>query len=223
MRNPATPDPEETRALSAEQQALKARLAGTNIDETSFLATDYLNHFNEVVMLLEMAPDMPDILEEAREWRPISYEEHFRITGFRDKELAIEAYRLAPSDIRERFDALVAELSDCIRETLAALPANGSTDGERIRAELAPRMERIHALMSRINGVIHIGKRDARQEEGVCEDGTGGAPPTADAATDVDALFDEETDAVDQDDIDALFDDADSGAASQDDIDALFD
>ncbi|RMF16112.1 MAG: hypothetical protein D6757_03360 [Alphaproteobacteria bacterium] len=221
MPSQAARNPECRQALSPEQQALKSRLAGTNIDETSFLATDYLNHFNEVVMLLEMAPEMPDILDEARDWQPISYEEHFRITGFRDKELAIEAYRLAPSDIRARFDALVDELSSCVRETLSTLTIDGKADGDRIRAELSPRMERIHALMGEINGVIHIGK-DGKAEQAEQTARLASVSET-EAQQDIDALFDGDAGAPDQDDIDALFDDSASGAASQDDIDALFD
>jgi hypothetical protein len=32
--------------------AMRARVRDTNISETTLLATDYLNHFNEVVMML---------------------------------------------------------------------------------------------------------------------------------------------------------------------------
>ena len=46
--------------------ALQQRVKGSNIDETTLLATDYLNHFNEIVMLLEMVPDMPEMLEEVK-------------------------------------------------------------------------------------------------------------------------------------------------------------
>ena len=36
------------------------KLAGeANLDDKTLLATDYLNHFNEVVILLQMVPDMP--------------------------------------------------------------------------------------------------------------------------------------------------------------------
>src|SRR3546814_9281729 len=43
---------------------------GTNINATSLLATDYLNHFNEVVMVPELVPDMPEIIDEAAAWPP---------------------------------------------------------------------------------------------------------------------------------------------------------
>ncbi len=39
-------------------------------------ATDYLNHFNEIVMTLEMIPDMSELLEEAQTWLPKGYREH---------------------------------------------------------------------------------------------------------------------------------------------------
>ena len=43
------------------------KVEGTNISSTTLLATDYLNHFNEIVMLLEMVPDMPDMIEDCKE------------------------------------------------------------------------------------------------------------------------------------------------------------
>ena len=43
-------------------QELCAKTEGTTINSQTLLATDYLNHFNEVVMLLEMIPDMPDMM-----------------------------------------------------------------------------------------------------------------------------------------------------------------
>ena len=45
--------------------AYSASAQGTNIDPQTLLATDYLNHFNEIVMLLELIPDMPECFEDA--------------------------------------------------------------------------------------------------------------------------------------------------------------
>jgi hypothetical protein len=57
-------------------------LLKANINPVSLLATDYLNHFNEAVMLLELIPDMPDMLEDAKRWAPKPYKQHFRDSGF---------------------------------------------------------------------------------------------------------------------------------------------
>ena len=40
------------------------RLLGTNINSVTLLATDYLDHFNEVIILIEMVADMPDMIED---------------------------------------------------------------------------------------------------------------------------------------------------------------
>ena len=72
-------------------------LAGeANLDEQAVLATDYLNHFNEIVMLLHMVPDMPNVLEEAKAWPLFSYKEHFEQSRFSAKETAINPYDHLP-------------------------------------------------------------------------------------------------------------------------------
>ena len=58
-------------------RTLRRLVQGKNIHQDTLLATDYLNHFNEIVMLLELVADMPDCLEDALEWQPKSYEDHF--------------------------------------------------------------------------------------------------------------------------------------------------
>ena len=70
---------------------MSRRAEGTNVNPQTLLATDYLNHFNEIVMLLEMLPDLPDCLEDVQAWRPKSYAEHFTASAVADRELAILA------------------------------------------------------------------------------------------------------------------------------------
>lgn len=54
-----------TRAQTGPEAAAWAeRLRVANINPRTGLATDYLNHFNEAVMLLEMIPDMPECAED---------------------------------------------------------------------------------------------------------------------------------------------------------------
>lgn len=92
---------------------------GKNINQNTLLATDYLNHFNEIIMLLELVPEMPECYQDASEWRPKSYAEHFRDSGFSDAELAILAYENAPENYRQAFDATVVQMD---RLVLDALP-----------------------------------------------------------------------------------------------------
>jgi hypothetical protein len=96
---------------SAMVSHFRSHIPGTNINEVTLLASDYLNHFHELVMLLEAVSSDPEgFADDLLNWRPITYEEHFTASGFRDKNLAIAAYRRAPPKIHTRFDDAVAKL-----------------------------------------------------------------------------------------------------------------
>ena len=51
---------------SAEFLEFQRRVKDANINDQTLLATDYLNHFNEIVMILDMLPDMPELIDEAK-------------------------------------------------------------------------------------------------------------------------------------------------------------
>ena len=105
-------------AAPSHSRTLAHLVRGTNINETSLLATDYLNHFNEIIMLLELAPSMPECLEDARNWRPKSYAEHFDDSSFSDRDLAVLAYENAPARYREPFDSAVATMNALVARGL---------------------------------------------------------------------------------------------------------
>src|ERR1700756_3829045 len=96
--------PLQTAPVAADDSARAAELRAANINPRTGLATDYLNHFNEAVMLLELIPDMPECAEDFLTWRPLSYAEHFTASNFKARELAIEAYNAADIRIRTEFD-----------------------------------------------------------------------------------------------------------------------
>jgi hypothetical protein len=61
------------------------RLRAANINPATGLATDYLNHYNEVAMLIATLADMPEMSDVILDWRPVGYPPHFRRSGFGDK------------------------------------------------------------------------------------------------------------------------------------------
>jgi hypothetical protein len=90
----------------------RSHIPGTNINESTLLASDYLNHFHKLVMLLEAISSEPrDFSEDLLSWRPLTYEEHSTESGSHDKNLAIAAYRRAPPKIRARFDEAVGAIA----------------------------------------------------------------------------------------------------------------
>jgi hypothetical protein len=98
-----------------------ARLARANINPVTGLATDYLNHFNEAIMLLEMLSDMPDCIDDIRAWRPMTYPEHFAVAHFKDRDLAIAAYETANPAARSRLDELAQTMNAILLATREAL------------------------------------------------------------------------------------------------------
>jgi hypothetical protein len=87
--------------------ASAAELTAANINPRTGLATDYLNHFNEAIMLLELIPDMPDCYELFLEWEPLSYAEHFIKSNFKARDLAIASYNSAAPQLRAELDRAV--------------------------------------------------------------------------------------------------------------------
>jgi hypothetical protein len=121
--NPARPASE----AAADNSARAAELRAANINPRTGLATDYLNHFNEAVMLLDMIPDMPECSEDFLTWKPLSYAEHFTASNFKARDLAIEAYDTADTRIRTEFDnvtgaitSILSAVSDAMRDAQQA-------------------------------------------------------------------------------------------------------
>ena len=111
----ATSAPQPSLALTGLDEATRAAtLKAANINPRTGLATDYLNHFNEAIMLLEMIPDMPECAADFLEWRPLSYAQHFIASNFKARDLAIEAYESADPELRAEFDHMTETMTNIL-------------------------------------------------------------------------------------------------------------
>ncbi|WP_210413826.1 hypothetical protein [Luteithermobacter gelatinilyticus] len=139
------------------------KVSGQNINPQTLLATDYLNHFNEVHMLLEMLPDMPECLEDVQHWSPKSYQEHFRDSVFQAKDLAIEAYEHAPDEHRLPFEKIVQRMDALILQTVAQVSAavaeKNGTELHKIIKNYSPKMQKLidecSAIINGARPVVH--------------------------------------------------------------------
>jgi hypothetical protein len=104
-----------------------ARLARANINPGTGLATDYLNHFNEAIMLLEMLSDCPDCIEDLLAWKPMTYSEHFAHSRFKERDLAVAAYNAAEPGLREFLDALAVTMTVVLETTRKAIGSDPSS------------------------------------------------------------------------------------------------
>ena len=168
---------------------LRAHTKDTNVNPDTLLTTDYLNHFNEIVMLLELVPSAPtQFAAELAGWQHESYEEHFTRSGFRDKELAIIGYRNAPGEVRRAFDSSVADLETemvmLLQQVQDKIATGDSESLSMLCNEAVPRLQNfIQITAGIVNGSMPDGPETAETEAASNDD-------AASAQSAVDALFD---------------------------------
>ena len=147
---PAQPRP----SVAADDHTARAdQLRAANINPRTGLATDYLNHFNEAVMLLEMVPDIPECAEDFLGWQPRSYAEHFTATNFKARDLAIESYNSADVRIRTEFDNMTSAITSILTAVGAAMR---EATQDKTRARLAEQATGwVKPLVTQAGGVIN--------------------------------------------------------------------
>jgi hypothetical protein len=128
-----------------------ARLIEANINPVTGLATDYLNHFNEAIMMLELAVQVPECVDDFCAWRPLSYCEHFAASTFRERALAIAVYGEADPALRQRLDQLADGMNAILLATAAAMRAYPQALGTLAQNALM----RLRPLVARAGAVIH--------------------------------------------------------------------
>jgi hypothetical protein len=141
--------------LGLDEEARAAELRAANINPRTGLATDYLNHFNEAIMLLEMIPDMPECSDDFLQWRPLSYAEHFHASNFKARDLAISAYESADPAVRAEFDQLANTMTSILT---AVGQAMREANQDKTRAKLAEQATAwVKPLVMAAGGVINGG------------------------------------------------------------------
>jgi hypothetical protein len=162
----AEPAPLADDTNAAAQAAMRARLRGTSVNERSLLATDYLNHFNEVVMMIELVPQMPACMDEVRAWRPKRYKEHFRDSGLHDRDLAIAAYDLAPPAGRAAFEDTVARLDAAVAAAIVEIDsASAAGDAARLAHVADEAVHQLQLLIDIASALINGEMPTAQQRE----------------------------------------------------------
>lgn len=130
-----------------------ALLAEANVNAATGFSTDYLNHFNEAIMLLDMIPVMADCAAELAEWRPLTYREHFAASHLRHRDVIVAAYETADALQRELFDTICGAMS---RIVLAAQEViRPDIPAEAAAAVAIEAAARLKSLAAQASAVIH--------------------------------------------------------------------
>ena len=139
--------------LPAPASADKTRLVEANVNPQTGFASDYLNHFSEAVMLLELMMEMPECREDFLAWQPRKYEEHFAASNFKHRDVAIAAYGEADPELRRRLDTLADSMNAILLATREVMRREYS---ERTTAEIADIAVRwVKPLVARAGAVIN--------------------------------------------------------------------
>lgn len=117
-----------------------------NINPITGLSTDYLNHFTEALMALEMAADIPECLDDLKAWRPKSYTDHFEQSRFTNRAVVIDYYRVAEPALRRQVDRLSDTINLLLIEAIEAAMDN---------ATVARRAGAIRLLMAELADLIN--------------------------------------------------------------------
>lgn len=126
--------------------------------EGTGLSNDYLNHYSEALMLIELAADDPEIAADLTLWEPISYEAYFGNSLLRRAPRALAAYEALPVERRARFQEITGAMDELALAAIRALrPPCGSQAAARVAGETGPALRR---LVDRAAAFLNSGGED---------------------------------------------------------------
>lgn len=149
-------------------QGVAQALTAINVNLSTGFATNYLNHYVEILLLLEMLPSMPEGIEDILLWKPISYADHVRQSGLPKSELVLDAFE--HSDIKRRemlSDVTKTVDTEVLRYIKQAQTVVALGDQEQTIATSMEAKEVLTPMLEKISSVI--GSRDFFAEEPVGE------------------------------------------------------
>lgn len=143
-------------------RSARTRRAEALVNPASGLANDYLNLFNEILMLIEHLPTMPELYDDIERWRPQSYQDYFRRSVLPGRGTALEAYDRLDTEFRASFEAAVSEVDRRATGAVAAVRRLMKTGGDRDTPSLAALCERagttIREALDRATALVNFGK-----------------------------------------------------------------
>jgi hypothetical protein len=167
MTDNASSNPAKATLRRQNSTSLPAR-AEAIVNPASGLANDYLNLFNEIVMLIEQLPSMPELIDDILRWRPVSYQSYFATSVLPGRTSALEAYAALDAAFRRDFEAVVADLDRRAVGAVAAIRRqhkSGSV-GSAATLEVCTRAgEAMREVLLKATDLVNHGTRVARETE----------------------------------------------------------
>jgi hypothetical protein len=151
--------------LNATEDEFSAPAAGIQefalgiVNPTTGLANDYLNVFNEILLLLEFLPTMPEMTEEALAWQPKTYLEYFEQSTLPDARHALDAYAHVDPALRRKFESVLSRLTQIVIDAQRTVAAESTRPDypDSIVESCEATAEQIRIGLSYVNRLVNEG------------------------------------------------------------------
>jgi hypothetical protein len=130
--------------------SLEAQAAAL-VNPASGIANDYLNHFNEALLLIENLPALlPEMVDEILAWRPVGYREYFTNSPLPGSVATLEIYDTLDEDFRKDFETMITLLDGIILNSVEIIKASRRPDGTLEADEVSDVCEELSANLRRV-------------------------------------------------------------------------
>jgi hypothetical protein len=116
---------------NSDAQGTLEERASALVNPASGIANDYLNLFNEVLLLIENLPTLlPEMLDELLAWKPMTYREYFGTSALPGSGAALEIYDGLDPEFRQEFETIIEGINAMAVTSVEVISAHRSPDGE---------------------------------------------------------------------------------------------
>lgn len=101
------------------------------VNPSSGLANDFLNQYNEILLLVENLPVLlPEMVEELLAWKPKTYKEYFSQSNLPGSDIAIKLYSHLDKRFVKLFEAEVAAINLLAEKAIEVISEKRITTNE---------------------------------------------------------------------------------------------
>lgn len=109
--------------------SLEAQAAAL-VNPASGIANDYLNHFNEALLMIENLPILlPEMIDDIWQWKPVSYAEYFKNSPLPGSAETLRIYDGLDKNFRADFEAMIAMLDRIVLDSVELIFSRRRPDG----------------------------------------------------------------------------------------------
>jgi hypothetical protein len=154
-------------ATSMVTGSLEERAAAL-VNPASGIANDYLNHFNEILLLIENLPTLlPEMLDELLEWNPVTYREYFAKSQLPGSARALQIYDGLDDTFRRDFESIIDGINAMALASIEVIRAHRSPAGDIDPSKVSDFCENassaIRSALNRAADLVNNGRTSAAE------------------------------------------------------------